>query len=126
MLWMRTQLVLRSTLAAVLVGVLLIPSAAWACTAQRCMLKADPVGGPQPSCCSGCSDSQSSHRPEPVEKCDCPPGCPAPCGYGQPPYMPCARATGQVLDVPLELHIEAPLICASSTVLDGIFRPPRA
>jgi hypothetical protein len=110
------------------------PGAALPCFAPDCgqaRSAVQPAGeNPRCSCCAGEApespkpdeDSRSPHDGHP---CDCPPGCPAPCGLGKLPCPPVDPIRTSVEMAPAGILLGPTRISPSDIPVDAVFHPPR-
>jgi len=113
---------------------LVAPTAAFPCLAPNCGgAHADGDDEPGQSCCSDRAQ-RTADPSEPGEKdrssrhsapCNCPPGCPSPCGPGKPPCPPVGMP--EFLDAIVRLgSLGAPTpVTPFSIPPEGVFHPPR-
>ena len=85
------------------------------------------------SCCPGVGDAEpppkptKEHRPsEGGAPCDCPPGCPAPCGCGKLPCPPMERIDSVPGRGPVGLLTHIASLHPTGVPPDRLFHPPRA
>ncbi len=114
--------------------VLAMPSAALPCLATHCAQAQSAADDPADhACCPGCAGG-ATDTPSPNQDnrshgdgipCDCPPGCPAPCGSGKPPCPPIEAASTVDSMAPLGAPAGPPPAAHVDVTPEGVFHPPR-
>lgn len=69
------------------------------------------------------SPTERSHKHQP---CDCPPGCPAPCGSGKLPTMAATALVGPATSGPILRVVGIAQTTHTTSAVEDILRPPRA
>jgi len=133
----RIKLVAAQTAMVLAIVAMAVPGSALPCQAPQCFGTTQALASESTDSCGCCAGKASnsrltedtgfpteeSHKHQP---CDCPPGCPAPCGSGKLPTMTASVLVGPAMSGPVLRVVGIAQTTHTTSAVADILRPPRA